>query len=170
MNFYDVIRTRRSIRAYRPDAVPADALEKIAEAVRCAPTACNRQAFRIFAVANPELRGKICNAANSMKFLREAPVILVAQIQPEAAWRRPGDDHSIAELDLGIAMEHAVLAATAEGLGTCWVCAYERAPMDLALNAGPGWTTIALSPLGYAAAEPVPFNRKASAETFIVID
>ena len=168
MEFYDVIRSRRSIRAYRPDPVPAAALARIAEAVRQAPTACNRQAFRILAVSNPAIRAKICGAC-SMKFLPEAPVILVAQVQHSAAWRRPGDDHSIAELDLGIVMEHAVLAATAEGLASCWVCAYERARMDAALDAGAEWTTIALSPLGYAAAEPGPFQRKDAAETFQII-
>ncbi len=169
MEFYDVIRSRRSIRAYRPDPVPAAALTRIAEAVRLAPTACNRQEFRILAVSNPALREKIC-AVCPMKFLREAPVILVAQVQHSAAWRRPGDDHSIAEVDLGIVMEHAVLAATAEGLASCWVCAYERARMDAALETGTDWTTIALSPLGFAAAEPTVLQRKNVAETFQIVE
>ena len=60
MEFYDVIRLRRSIRSYRPVPVPEDALERIAEAVDMAPSACNRQPYRILVVKDPEKRAAIC--------------------------------------------------------------------------------------------------------------
>ena len=168
MDFYDVLKARRSIRAYRPDPVPAEALARIAEAVRLAPTACNRQPFRFLAVRDPELKKKIA-AATPMKFIAEAPVILAALGHASEAWQRPGDDRPIVEIDLAIAMEHAVLAATAEHLASCWICAYERSRMDAALGLDAEWTTLALSPLGIAADAPRPFVRKPSGETFEVI-
>lgn len=104
-----------------------------------------------------------------MKFIAEAPMVLLALGNPKQAWQRPGDDHSIVEVDLGIMFEHVILAAEAEGLATCWVCAYTRANVDAALEIPAPWTVLALSPLGYANADPLPFNRKPLAETFEII-
>ena len=67
-------------------------------------------------------------------------------------------------LDTSIAMEHLVLAAAAEGLGTCWICAFSRPQMNEALNIRAPWSAFALSPIGYAAGAPRPFTRKALAE------
>lgn len=69
MDFYDVISTRRSIRHYSDRPVPDASLDRIAQAVQLAPTACNRQPFRILAVRNPELRSAICRAC-PQRFLR----------------------------------------------------------------------------------------------------
>ena len=153
MDFYDVISTRRSIRHYSDRPVPDASLDRIAQAVQLAPTACNRQPFRILAVRNPE-----------------APVILVALGDMKNAWRRVGDDHSIVEIDLGIVFEHAVLAATAEGLSTCWVCAYDRKRMDEALKLGEPWSALAVSPLGYASEPAAPIEHKPVPELFEIID
>jgi nitroreductase len=61
---------------------------------------------------------------------------------------------------MGIAMEHLVLAATAEGLATCWICAFQTEKMNQELNIMPPWSVIAISPLGYANEEPAPVKRK----------
>ncbi len=169
MEFYDVISTRRSIRNYADRPVPDDALNRIAEAAVLAPTACNRQPFKILAVRNAELRAAIC-AACPQRFLPEAPVILVALGDMKNAWRRAGDDHSIVELDLGIVFEHVVLAAAAEGLATCWVCAYERKRMDAALHLEESWSALAISPLGYASGPAAPIGRKPLEDLFEIID
>ena len=169
MEFYDVIGKRRSIRSYKPDAVPDEALRRIGEAVRSAPTACNRQPFKILAVRNPEMRAAIC-AACPQRFLPEAPVILVALGNPKEAWRRAGDDHSIIEMDLGIVLEHAILAATAEGLASCWVCGYDLKKMNEALKVEAPWSALALASLGYAAAEAAPLQHKPEEDIFEIVD
>ena len=120
MEFYEVLKTRRSIRSYKSDPVPEEALRRIAEAAQCAPSACNRQPWKLVAVRNAALRKKICEVYRN-PFLAQAPVILLALGNASMAWQRPGDDHSIVEIDLGIMFEHAVLAAAAEGLGSCWI-------------------------------------------------
>ena len=56
MEFYDVIETRRSVRGYLDKPVPADSLAKISRAVQLAPTACNRQPFRLFIFRDPAMR------------------------------------------------------------------------------------------------------------------
>ncbi|MBP5183023.1 MAG: nitroreductase family protein [Lentisphaeria bacterium] len=159
MEFYDVVKKRRSIRSYKDTPVPDDALARILEAVRCAPTACNRQPFRFCIVKDPVLRAKLANVYME-DWLKTAPVIVAAASDAKAAWRRREGD-SIADADTAIAMEHFVLAAAAEGLGTCWICAFRRAEANAALGLKEGEGNVfAITPLGYAAAGPVPFTRK----------
>lgn len=168
MDFYDVVSTRRSIRHYSTRPVPEAALDRIAKAVQLAPTACNRQPFRILAARDPELRAAICQVC-PQRFLPEAPIILVALGDGKHAWRRPGDEHSIVEIDIGIVFEHALLAATAEGLSTCWVCGYDRKRMDEALKLEEPWSALAVSPLGYASEPAAPIQHKPLPEIFSVI-
>ena len=116
MEFYEVLKTRRSIRSYKPDAVPENALRNIAEAVNLAPTACNKQPFKLLLVRDPEMRKTIC-AHTHFEFLKEAPVIAVMMTNESASWTRY-EGNPAADIDASIAMEHLVLAAAAEGLGT----------------------------------------------------
>ena len=162
MEFYEVLKTRRSIRSYKPDTVPETALKNIAEAVNLAPTACNRQPFKLLLVRDPEMRKTIC-ANTHFEFLKEAPVIAVMMTNESASWTRY-EGNPAADIDASIAMEHLVLAAAAEGLGTCWICAFSRPEMNSALKISAPWSAFALSPIGFAAAGPRPFTRKNLAE------
>ena len=162
MEFYEVLKTRRSIRSYKPDAVPESALKNIAEAVNLAPTACNKQPFKLLLVRDPDMRKTIC-ANTHFAFLSEAPVIAVMMTNESASWTRY-EGNPAADIDASIAMEHLVLAAATEGLGTCWICAFSRPEMNAALNISAPWSAFALSPIGYAAAGPRPFTRKNLAE------
>ena len=162
MEFYEVLKTRRSIRSYKADAVPESALKNIAEAVNLAPTACNKQPFKLLLVRDPEMRKTICSNTH-FAFLSEAPVIAVMMTNEPASWTRY-EGNPAADIDASIAMEHLVLAAAAEGLGTCWICAFSRPDMNAALKISAPWSAFALSPIGYAAAGPRPFTRKNLAE------
>ena len=171
MEFYDTIRTRRSCRGYFPDKpVPGEALARISEAINMAPSACNKQPVKFLFVRNAELRAKICGIYRP-DWLKDAPVIVVALGCDEKAWHRPEGD-SIVPVDAAIAMEHFVLAAAAEGLGSCWICAFRRDEMDRVLGLeGTSWRSVAISPLGYAKPGSVaPFSRKNVQETVQVID
>ena len=159
MEFYEVLKTRRSIRAYKADAVTDQQLQKLAEAVNLAPTACNKQPFKLLLVRDPEIRKTIC-ANCRFGFLAEAPVIAVMMTNESESWTR-FEGNPAADIDASIAMEHLVLAAAAEGLGTCWICAFSRPQMNEALKIKAPWSAFALSPIGYAAGAPRPFTRKA---------
>jgi nitroreductase len=167
MKFYDVIKQRRSIRAYRDKTIPTDALERIGEAINLAPSACNLQPWKFLIVENKEFREKICKVY-PQPWLAQAPAIAVAFGNNETCWKRLEGD-PIAAMDIGIAMEHLMLAAAAEGLGSCWICAYNVAAMNEALQVTAPWTTMAISPLGYPAAEPAPLHRKLLREVFEVM-
>lgn len=167
MEFYEVLNTRRSIRAYKPDPVPEESLQRIAEAVRAAPTACNRQSYKLLLIRDAEKRADVCKAYSGA-FLAQAPVIAVMLCSESGAWRRL-EGNSATEIDATIAMEHLILAAAAEGLGACWVCAFSRPKLDDLLGIQAPYTSFAISPLGFAAAAPGPFSRKKLSELVEIV-
>lgn len=158
MEFYEVLRNRRSIRGYAPDAVPEDKLDRIAYAIELAPTACNRQPFEFRFITNPDIKAAV-QRCYSQPWLAQAPIIVVALGIPGKAWKRLNGT-SAHTIDVSIAMEHLVLAAAAEGLATCWICAFDQDAMHRALNLDPAMEVVAISPLGFPAVAPGPFSRK----------
>jgi len=167
MEFYEVIKSRRSIRGYRNTMIPDVVLRRIADAINLAPSACNRQPWRFEFVFNPEIRTKICEVYRQ-PWLKEAPAIVVAIGNENECWKRP-EGTPITDIDIAIAMEHMVLAATAEGLGTCWICAYEKARMNAALGVSAPWSVLAISPLGFPGVSPSELRRKDVNETVKII-
>jgi len=158
MEFYEVLRQRRSIRGYQSTPVPQDKLDRVLEAVRIAPTACNLQPFRFLLIESPE-RKKLIADSYRQPWFAEAPVIVAALGSADKAWKR-FNGVSAHTIDVAIAMEHLILAAAAEGLGTCWICAFdqEKAHRDLGLD--PEWEVVALTPLGFPSVQPGPLTRK----------
>ena len=153
MEFYDVLHARRSIRSFAPDrAIPEESLQRIMRAVQCAPSACNRQPWRFVIVFDRTLREAI-GRCYPKPWLPEAPAIAVAIGNRETCWHRPEGTPAV-EIDLGIAMEHLVLAAAAEGLGTCWICAFAKAELNRVMRVAAPESVEAISPLGFAAAPP----------------
>lgn len=167
MDFYDVIACRRSIRGYKPDAVPQEAVERIKGAVSLAPSACNRQPLKFVFVTNPEVR-KAAASCYTAPWLAEAPMIVLACGDADSAWHR-FDGTSAVNIDLGIAMEHLVLSAAAEGLGTCWICAFDIDAMTEACNIPSPWKVLAVTPVGYANAVPRELTRKTDDDLFMEI-
>jgi len=159
MNFYDTVFARRSIRRYSDEPVPEDALVRILEAARVAPSACNIQPWHFFVVRDAEMRTRLFPPDRQV-WAGVAPVVLVACSLPGAAWVRGYDKKNHADVDLGIAMEHIMLAATEEGLATCWICAFDPTLFRTVLALPAEMEPVAATPLGYADAEPGPFIRK----------
>ena len=168
MEFYEVLKRRRSIRGFDSGKeIPTDALERIMYAVQCAPSACNRQPWRFEIVFNSELRGKIAECYPK-PWLLEAPAIVVAMADYSSCWTRL-EGTPAAEIDLGIAMEHLVLAAAAEGLGTCWICAFEKARLNKVMQVEAPWSVEAITPLGYGNVEGRQLNYKNVDQIFKVV-
>ncbi len=149
MEFQDLVRRRYSCRAYRPEPVDEAALERILEAARLAPTAANRQPFRVVVVptaTRQELLGRVYTRA----WFRSAPLLLAVVGVPAEAWVRK-DGRSHLDIDCAIVMDHLVLAATNEGLGTCWVANFDVDAARELLGLGPDESPLLFSPLGHAA-------------------
>jgi len=158
MQFWEILKARRSVRGYRSDPVPEEKLQRVLEAVRLAPTAANMQPFKFIVIKNKEKREAL-KAAYSPEWFWTAPVIICACAKPKDAWKR-SDGKNYAEVDTTIAMDHLILAATAEGLGTCWIGAFDVAKVREILGIPKELEPIAMTPLGYPADKPSQKIRK----------
>ncbi len=122
------IAQRVSCRAYQPKPVPEAHLMQILEAARLAPSACNQQPWRFAVVRDPALRRRIVEEGFlpgiKMTWATDAPVHVVIGMERSFVTHRLAASVSGVDypwVDIGIAGEHLVLAATELGLGTCWI-------------------------------------------------
>ncbi len=158
MDFFELIARRYSVRAYAPRDVEQDKLDRVLEAARLAPTAANRQPFRVLVIHTATIKQELRRVYHR-EWFREAPLVLCVCGLPELGWIR-GDGTSYLAVDAAIVMDHMILAATDLGLGTCWIANFnaEAAREILQLNADE--EPLLLTPLGYSADQPAPKERK----------
>jgi nitroreductase len=145
----DAIRRRRSVRAYAPRAIGADTLRRLREALRSAPSACNFQPWRFIFVSDESLRGELSRLANGQTWVAGAPVIVVACGLPAKAYAKMGGHGNSVDVDVAIAVDHLTLAAVAEGLGTCWIGAFDEAGVKALLGVPAEAKVVAMTPVGY---------------------
>jgi nitroreductase len=158
MEFTEVIQGRYSVRAYRQDPIDGSILNSILDAARLAPTAANRQPFRLLVVETAGREAELKRIYGRDWFV-EAPVIVgVCAVLDEAWVRRDGVNYAV--VDATIAMDHLILAATNAGLGTCWVAAFDPAAAREVLSLAANVEPVAFTPLGYPADSPGPKKRK----------
>jgi len=158
MNVHEAIRSRRSIRAYEPRAVPEAALRRVLEAARLAPSAKNRQAWRFIVVRDEPLRRELARAAHDQDFVAEAPVCLAFCATEDEYVMSCGQ--KAGPVDTSIALAYATLAAVEEGLGTCWLGAFDEPQARKLLGVPAGARVIGLTPLGYPAEQPAARPRR----------
>ncbi|SFQ48393.1 nitroreductase family protein [Caldicoprobacter faecalis] len=148
MEFMDVISKRRAIRKYKKDPIPEEKLQRLFQALRLAPSGNNRQPYRFIFVRDEKVRREIVQRACYQDFLYDAPVIMVACCEPGRSF------------DTAIAVDHLVLAATNEGLGTCWVGWFDRDAVKEILGIECNMDVPILVPIGYPDESPPARPRK----------
>jgi nitroreductase len=162
MNVRDAIAARQSVRVYEDRAVEPQKLQRVLEATRLAPSASNRQEWRFVVVQDAEVRQELAGAANGQAFVGQAPVVIVA-----CATRT---DHVMPcglpsfSIDVAIALDHLSLAAVEEGLGTCWIGAFDQGKVKAVLGIPDDVCVVELMPLGYPADSLRSKQRKALGE------
>lgn len=158
MDVFEAIKTRRSVRHYKPHPIPEEILKKVLEAARLAPSFRNAQKRKFVIVKDPETRKQLAEAANNQDFIREAPVVIVAvALDPEHIMASEIPSYAV---DLAIAIDHITLQATEEGLGTCWIGAFSQEKVKEILKIPPFYKVVTVMPLGWPADEPKPKTRK----------
>ena len=158
MELYEAIENRYSVRAYRDKPVEQGKLNRVLEAARLAPSGSNRQPWKFVVVRDAETRKKLVPACCDQRFVGQAPVVIAGVgLMPGRLMHCevPGDP-----VDLAIAMEHIALAATAEGLGTCWIGAFLQEQVRDVLGIPEDAKVIEVMTLGYPADNVRPKNRK----------
>jgi nitroreductase len=158
MEFYDLIQRRYSVRAYKPDEVEAEKLQRVLEAARLAPTAANRQSFQLL-VVHTSGREEELHMIYPKPWFVQAPLIICACGLPKENWvRKDGKNYN--DVDMAIVMDHLILAATNEGLGTCWIGAFNPEKAREILRLPTEVEPVALTPLGYPKDQPNEKQRK----------
>ena len=162
MDFYEVIRTRRSVRSFKKDAIPEEVLKRVLEAARVAPSGGNRQPWKFILVKDDALKQEMISVCNNQRFIAEAPLIVVAcgQRLPTNRGGYMGELGML--LDVAITFTHLILAARVEGLGTCWIGAFDNDEIKKLLEVPEGYEVVAATPLGYPSEDVFtePRNRK----------
>lgn len=132
MDVKTAIRTRRSIRAYDPREVEEEKLVRVLESGRLSPSASNRQERRFIVIRDAGTRKALSEAARNQKFLADAPVVIAAcSVEKEYVMSCGQLAYPI---DTAIAVDHMTLAAVEEGLGTCWIGAFDEKKVKEILN------------------------------------
>ncbi len=160
MDIYELIGKRHSIRSYTDTPVSDEVLKRILEAARLAPSACNLQPWRFYVVRDKAVQQAMFPHERHRWIIDKTPVVIVACSIARRAWVRAVDGKNHCDIDVAIAMEHLVLAATHEGLSTCWICAFDPAAIREALKLPPDEEPVAATPLGYGDGEARPRQRK----------
>lgn len=146
--FLELVGNRYSCRDYQSRSVEQEKLDYILECVRLAPSAVNKQPWRFRIVKSEEGCEKV-RQCYSRDWINTAPMYIIASVLHDEEWvRRDGKHHG--DIDVAIAVEHLCLAATEQGLATCWVCNFNAALCKELFALPESEEPTVIIPLGYA--------------------
>ena len=157
MEVKEAILRRRSVRSFKEKDIPRELLKDIMGSVRMAPSASNRQDWKFVLVDDSATREKLARAASNQNFVKEAPVV-IAGINTERKMMSCGV--KAGTVDLAIAMDHLTLRAAEEGLGTCWIGAFDQEETKEILSVPEDSKVITLMPLGYPTYDLTKENKR----------
>lgn len=170
VEFNELIKERFSCRALSDQEIPHDVTGRIFDAARLAPTAVNKQPFKVWAIQSPDARAKL---AETTKYTFGAGLFLVVGGKPDEAWVRPSDDRNFADVDAAIVATHIMLAIHNEGLGSTWVGHFDAPKLKEFFPEMANYDLIAVFPVGYPTEQGVPSPRhgvrKGAAEIVTVL-
>ena len=158
MNFLDIVKNRYSCRKFLDKPVEKEKIDLCLEAARLAPSACNSQPWKFIVLNDRVLKEKACDAAftgqySASAFAKKAPVLIIVLSEKGNFSSRVGNfvrDTRFYLIDIGIAVEHFILQATEQGLGTCWMGWCAEAPLRKALGLPKSIKIDVIVPVGYA--------------------
>ncbi len=145
--FYELFDRRRSVREFDERDIEPEKLDRVLERLRRAQSAANCQPWHFILVRN-EGRTSF-NEVLTRDGFKKAPVILVACAEPEKAWVRKYDGVNYAWVDVAIALTEMIAAATAEGIGTCWIASMDPDAVKSILGIPDSMEVVGLITMGY---------------------
>ncbi len=151
MQFYDVIKSRNSIKSFTSTPIQEDKLSRIINAAMMSPSWKNNASFKFILVNDKrekEALGKAVmnDADNAATAIIQAPMVAVVVAQPSHSGMI--NDKEFYLVDGAIAMEHFVLAATNEGYGTCWIASLDEEQVRKTLFIPTEYRVVAMTPIG----------------------
>jgi nitroreductase len=168
----EAIKGRRSIRKYKADPIPEEALEKVIEAVRWSPSWANTQCWEVILVRDPKMKSELASTLTTTNPARsamtEAPLVVVLCGKKGISGFKKGEAATVKGdwlmFDTGIAMQTLCLAAHALGLGTVIIGLFDHNKAGEILGVPQNVEVVAMTPLGYPAAQGSAPKRKEVSE------
>lgn len=168
--FQSLVQNRQSDRGYTNQSIEKEKLERILEAARLSPSACNAQPWKFIVVDNPDLKNKLADTTSSKilgmnHFTKQAPIHIVIVLEGGNFNSKFGSlvkQKNLPLIDIGIAAEHICLAATAEGLGSCMIGWFDESEVKKLLNIPRSKRPILIITLGYPAKPETREKRRKS--------
>ncbi len=171
MEFFDVIKARRSIRQFTSRPVSADEIMKLIDAAISAPNACNMQSWHFYVVTDAAVKEKLAEEKTVATWATTAPVIFVVCTAAEKICERFGDigENLFAVQDTAAAIENILLCAADMGLGGCFMGAFDKEKCKEIVGIKDGHKPIAMVPVGEPAniLPPRARNPIENAVTFV---
>lgn len=165
MSLLEIAQKRYSVRSYSDKQIEKEKLLQVLEAGRVAPSAVNFQPVHFIVMTQEQEKQKIYEAY-PRGWIKEAPVIIAACGDHRVSWKRKdGKDHC--DIDVAIAVDHMILAATDLGLGSCWVCAFDAERCHELLDLPDYLEVTALIPLGYPKGERMAETSRKSLDEIV---
>lgn len=153
MTINEICNIRESVRDYSSAPVEKEKLDYVLEAARLAPSACNRQPYKLIVLESEEARAKVNGIVTRFSWIQSAPILILLCTDHDQEWVRSLDGKRHGDIDAAIVSEHICLAAAEQGLGTCWICSFDTKAVTQALELPSNLEPVILLPLGYPAYE-----------------
>ncbi|MBU3911195.1 MAG: nitroreductase family protein [Candidatus Omnitrophica bacterium] len=142
MEFFDVIKNRKSVREYSDKKIDRGLIEKIIDAGRMAATARNEQPWEFIATSDKEAMKKICSMCPNGPFIKDASYLLAVFSKDTKYYLE----------DCSAATQNILLAIEALGLGGCWIAGDKKDYAETVgniLNAPEGHRLVSMISVGY---------------------
>jgi nitroreductase len=162
MDFFEVLEKRRSIRKFKDENVEDEKLIQVLNAANSAPSAGNLQAYEIFLIREKDKKRLVAKASYGQDFIEEADVVLVFCAKPSVSSKYYGErgEKLYCLQDATIAASYAQLAATALGLGSVWIGAFDDDEVLKIIGNPKGLVPVAILPIGYPNENPKKRRRR----------
>ena len=157
MDVTGAIKARRSIRKFKRKEIPSELLDHLLDMARTAPSGANRQPWELVIITDRQRLKDIVPVCKDQAFVGDCSAFLIGIDDPQQKW---------AKVDLAIALDHLSLAAVEEGLGTCWIGAFDQARMREYIGLPGDRTVTVCMALGYPDETPAARGRKKAEELF----
>ncbi len=158
--FYELYDRRRSIREYSEDPIEEIVLHRLLEILRRAQSAANCQPWHFIVIKSDDPVREEFNSVFYKESFKSAPVVIAALADPSNSWTRKEDNKNYAWVDVTIALTEMIGAATAEGLGACWIAAVDTDKVKSILGYADGLELVGLITLGYPSEELKRINKE----------
>jgi nitroreductase len=172
MDFYDVVKTRKSVKKFKDTPIDTNKLDRMVNAAMMSPSWKNNNSYKFIIVHDKtkleQISKSIMNKDDSAaKSILEAPMTAIVVADPASSGEVESKEYYL--VDSAIAMEHFILSATNEGYGTCWIAALDEDIIKNALSIPQNYKVVALTPIGETS-ESKEHNEKKDVRDFVFLN